>query len=326
MIVYNTKAFTARILVIAIGLCWLAIVPLTAGCSPFSTIKKTTLTIKKTTKRITNVFDFSNENLKKKVGLALFENKTLISGLNFEETFPDNLATAINEACPDVLLVKPGEAERRDRLVELPRQASGRVDTLALAKAGRQLGYNAIVTGALIDLKTNTKKSGILLFKDTHYFIQVKIMVEVYDTETGAKLLDESYLDKIEVETTESEPGAEYTFDIPAINEALLNLANIMGEKICESVSRQPWQGYIVAINGDEVAISSGSEAGLNVGQILEVYDSLKIIEGANNQRFFIPGLKTGEIKITAVDPDRAKAVAVSGNVIWAGSTVKLKE
>ena len=128
MIVYNTKAFTARILVIAIGLCWLAIVPLTAGCSPFSTIKKTTLTIKKTTKRITNVFDFSNENLKKKVGLALFENKTLISGLNFEETFPDNLATAINEACPDVLLVKPGEAERKASLKISPK-AAGSVGT-----------------------------------------------------------------------------------------------------------------------------------------------------------------------------------------------------
>jgi len=320
MILYNIKTFTTRIRVISMGLCLLAVIPLTVGCSPFSTVKKTT-------KKITNVFNFSDENLKQKVGLALFENKTPITGLNFEEIFPDNLAETIKEECPAILLVKPGDAGCPDFLVELPRQASGRVDNLALAKTGKQLGYNAIVTGALIDIRTNNEESGFLWFKDTDSFIQVEIMVEVYDTETGAKLLDESYMDGIEVETSETEPSmAEHTSDILAINEALLQVANIVGEKICESVSSQPWKGYIISIDGDKVALSSGSEAGLEVGQILEVYDSLKIIEGANSRRFFIPGLKTGEIKITAVHPDRAEAVSASGDVIWTGSTVKLKE
>lgn len=320
MILYNIKTFTTRIHVISVGLFLLALILIAAGCSPVSTVKKTS-------KKITNIFNFSDENLKQKVGLAFFKNKTLITGLNFEKIFPDNLAETIKEECHAILLVKPGATGRPDLLGELPRQASGRVDNLALAKAGRQLGYNAIVTGALIDIRTKNKERGFLWFKKGASFIQVTMLVEVYDTETGAKLLDESYMGEIKVDISEAAPlMAGYKIDRPAMKEALLQVAKSMGEKICASVSSQPWKGYIISIKGDKVAISSGSDAGLKVGQILGVYDSLKIIEGANSQRFFIPGLKTGEVKITAVYPDRAEAVAASDNAIRTGSTVKLQK
>lgn len=312
--------FTSRILVFLIGLYLLVFIPLIAGCSPFPTIKKTT-------KKITHIFNFSDKKLKKKVGIALFENQSLITGLNFAETFPDNLAEAIKETCPAILLVKPGDAGCPDLLVELPREVSGRLDNLALAKTGRRLGYDAIVTGALMDIKTNSKKHGILWFKDTDYILQLKIMVEVYDTETGAKLLDESYTDEIKIDMSESEPiMGKYRYDPSAINDAILHVAKIIGRKICESLNSQPWKGYVISIKGNKVAVSAGSKAGLEVGQILEVYDSVKTIEGANSRKFFIPGLKTGEIKITAVYPDRADAISVSGKVVWTGSTVKLKK
>ena len=65
---------------------------------------------------------------------------------------------------------------------------------------------------------------------------------------------------------------------------------------------------------------------GLKPGDILDVYYSGKTIEGAEGRLFFIPGLKTGEIKITTVHPDRAEAVLFSGNAIQAGSSVKRQE
>jgi len=65
---------------------------------------------------------------------------------------------------------------------------------------------------------------------------------------------------------------------------------------------------------------------GIKSGNIFEVYDSNGVFKGAKGQKFFIPGLKTGEIKITAVYPDSAEAVRFSGQNIQPGSSIGLKD
>ncbi|MEJ2657873.1 MAG: FlgT C-terminal domain-containing protein [Desulfobacterales bacterium] len=72
--------------------------------------------------------------------------------------------------------------------------------------------------------------------------------------------------------------------------------------------------------------INSGERSGLNSGDLFDVYDSNGIFEGAGGQRFFVPGLKTGEIKVTTVYPDAAEAILVSGHDIRAGFSICPKE
>jgi hypothetical protein len=55
---------------------------------------------------------------------------------------------------------------------------------------------------------------------------------------------------------------------------------------------------------------------------VFEVFDSSEIFDGSAGQRFFIPGLKIGEIKVTAVFADRAEAIKVSGDNIIEGSFI----
>ncbi len=64
---------------------------------------------------------------------------------------------------------------------------------------------------------------------------------------------------------------------------------------------------------------------GLESGDILEVYDSSRIMEGVGGQRFFIPGLKIGEIEIVSITEDRLEAKLISGEDIKKGSTVRRK-
>jgi aconitate hydratase 2/2-methylisocitrate dehydratase len=78
-------------------------------------------------------------------------------------------------------------------------------------------------------------------------------------------------------------------------------------------------------IRGEQFIISSGITVGLQVGDVLAVYDSSKIINGVGGQRFFLPGLKTGEIKIVTISENSAQAERVSGEKIKAGSTVRKK-
>jgi hypothetical protein len=56
------------------------------------------------------------------------------------------------------------------------------------------------VTGALISISGNQKKKGLLWFKDTHEYVQVQVAIAIYDTETGAMILDENFMHEVEVE------------------------------------------------------------------------------------------------------------------------------
>jgi len=297
----------------------LVAVSMTPGCSSFSTMKKTT-------KKIVRDLKSPDGDMKKKVGIALFGNKTFCDNQRFEEFFFTNLPSTIKKACSDIILIKPGDAGAPAFLTDLPVQPTGQLDNLALAKAGRQIGLNAIVTGSLIDIKAIKKEHGILWFKGTNNIIQMQMVVEVYDTETAAKLLDETFSCKIEVNEQEFESiKSKKAEGIAGLKNAFMHIAGVAGEKICDTVVSQRWKGYAVSISGNSIIISSGRKSGLISGDILEVYAGERIIEGRDGQRFFVPGLKTGEIKITTVFPDRAEAVSVSADDIKEGYLVRIK-
>lgn len=305
------------VVVLLIGLFFAS---LTAGCSSVSTLKKKTLDIAGDLK-------IKNKNFINRAGIAVFENKTTFTGGEVEDNFQIHLVNTLKEECPEMLLLLPDDPEYPEDLIELPRMPSGQVDNLALAKIGRQLGLNAIVTGSFIDIRTDEDERGFWWFKESELFTQVQIGVEVYDVETGAKLLDESFLHEIEMGSTEDDmakPGREV--DLALVNKAVIQIAAEMGDRICKAVEEQTWIGYVISIDGNKIMLSSGEKAGLKSGDILEVHESENIIKGTQGQVFFLPGLKTGEIQITAVYPERSEAVSVSGNEVKAGSSVRPKK
>lgn len=290
-----------------------------AGCSTYSTIKKST---RKIVRDITAVDD-----MKKKVAISFFANHTSFTNQNLEELFQKNLAETINRACSDILLIKPGDAECPDFLTRPLLPETGPLDNLALAKAGRRLGLNAIITGAFIDIKVYKEKQGFLWFKDDKNFLRVLISCDVYDIETGAKLLDESFDYETGIDESEfTSIKAKKIKDTTALKNALAHITEAMGEKICDTIGILPWKGYVVSIENDKIIISSGRRAGLLRGDMLEVYESGNMIQGKDGLRFFLPGLKTGEIKITDVYPDKAHAVLVTGDAIKADSSVRIKQ
>ena len=320
------KAFYVKIHMFAWILFLPLFIPLTTGCSTYSSMKKNT-------KRLIRDYKAPDGDFKKRVAIALFENKTAFVGKGLEESFTKDLVEAIKMSCQDILVLAPDDPDYPDELADLPRQASGLIENFDLAKTGRQLGLNAVVTGALINITNHKETRGILWFKDIHNYVQVQVMTEVYDTQTGAKLLDKSYMRKIEDEDILYDDVSYYdstsrTNEISThiINDALKSIAADMGEQICDAVVLQPWKGYITSIFAEKVIISSGKNVGIKPGNIFEVYNSNGVFKGAKEQKFFIPGLKTGEIKITVVYPDSAEAVRFSGQNIQPGSSISLKD
>jgi hypothetical protein len=305
----------------------LAVLFTVIGCATSQTVvKKTTKTITQTTRDISRKIVLSDEDLKRKVGILAFENNTLQKAQNFQEIFHSGLPEYLNGQCPGITLSNPAAGGLLNELKELPKLKSGLIDGYALAILGRQLGLNAIVTGSLEDIRVIEDLQGILWTKDTLHLVQIFIRVEVFDTRTATKILDNTVDRQIEVDDLDyqmTQDGEQ--IQLPELNETLNLLLIDIGDLICNAVRDQPWDGYITEIDGGRYIIPSGTNVGLETGDILEVFDSSRTMEGVGGQRFFIPGLKIGVIEIVTITEDRLEAKLVSGEDIKKGSTVRRK-
>ena len=138
IISYNKRCFlTIRLVVLVVFLT--TFLALMAGCSSFSAIKNTT-------KRIRRNFKAPDSGLKKKIGIAVFENKTSIVDPKLDDIFFNTLVAGLNQSCSDLIMVKPGDPDSPEFLTDLPKQTSGVIDNFRLSKAGKQFGLNAMIT------------------------------------------------------------------------------------------------------------------------------------------------------------------------------------
>ena len=295
------------------------------GCSYRETVDKTTKTVTKTTQKIKRNIRFSDDDLQRIATVIGFENKSLYRGQDFTQLFRKGIPEYLNNECDDVSVPDPGSDQNIEGFERLPLLENGEVDNFALALIGRQLGLNAIITGSLDDIGILDELRG-MIWKDTHHLIQILVSIEVFDTESGSKILDESFSRKVEIEELDYElMRSEGKMILPDLNETLTDLLGEIGETICWAIEDQPWNGFVIAVDGDKIILSSGSRSGLEPGDEFEVFDTSRIIEGLNGQRFFYHGQKTGEIRIVEVEPNKARAVIITNRGIKPGSSIRVK-
>ena len=311
-----------------LGLLWItSVCTILLGCSTGykETVDKTKETVTKTTKKITRKIRFADDDLQRMTAVIGFENKSLYRSEDFTQLFRKGIPEFLNKECDDVSVASSADDEKLSGFQELPMLPSGQVDNFSLAIIGRELGLNAVVTGSLNDIGMLTELRG-MVWKDTHHLIQILVSVEVYDTETGTKILDQNFRSKVEIDELDYElMQSEGKMILPDLNETLSDLINEMGEIICWAIEDQPWNGFITALDGDKISLSAGSRAGLEPGDEFETFDTSRILEGRDGQRFFYHGRKTGEIRIVEVEPHRATAVVVSDEGIETGNSVRVK-
>ncbi|MGD8293531.1 MAG: hypothetical protein PVF37_17605 [Desulfobacterales bacterium] len=298
------------------------------GCSTTQTVvEKTTKEVTRTTRDISRKFILSDEDLKRSVSIINFENNTLQKSQTFQDVFHKGLPDYLNSQCPGITLIDPAdETGMRDSFKAPPKLVTGIIDGYALTLLGRQLGLNAIVTGSLEDIRIIDEMQGVLWTKETQHLLLVFIRVEVFDTRTATKILDNTFDRRIEIDDLEYRMIRDNKkINLPELNDTMHRLLTDIGDSICDAVRDQPWNGYITKINEDRFVIPSGTNVGLELGDILEVYDSSRTMEGIAGQRFFIPGLKIGEIEIVSIKEKSLEAKLITGEGIKTGSTVQRK-
>jgi hypothetical protein len=310
-------------------LCLILIVSLQlGGCRSMSKrIESTTQDIQQTTQKTIQKLSFSKDHLRKTIALAPFSNQSSLEGHNLEGFLQAQVAEAIQKQCPKVIVVMPDDPGAPPFLEDLPRQPSGQVDGFTLAQWSREFGLNAVIYGALLDVRSDKAREGFMWFRETKAFMQVQIFVQAFNPETGAKYFDENDVEEVELEDIDLDfPQSSFRFNVEEVKKLLREIGQEMGESICLALNEQPWVGYIVAITQDQYLLTAGANAGLKEGDTVEVFDSTKSVESAKGERFFIPGHKIGELKITELRANSSKAARVEGEGIKVGCTVIYKD
>ena len=208
-----------------------------------------------------------------------------------------------------------------------PRLPSGLLDGYALAGLGRQRGVNFFLIGTLVDVRVKDEPKGFWLWKDTRYSIQTVVRLELVDSATGAKILDDTSRTETEIDSLKYEEIEQFK-NIPFadLTSAVTTLFRKGGKLVCTAMHSLPWQGFVVAAERDRITLSSGSRAGLAGGRTLEVFSIGPVFTSKDGQRFLSVGDKVGEATLTTVAEDRAEAAFGGGERLKEGGTVQVKK
>ena len=278
----------------------------------------------RTTRRIAFDLKSPDAHLKKQVGLAYLRNQTSFGDPGLVTIFERELITNLQKEAPMLLILKPGDNDFPEAVIEPPLLANGQIDNLALAQAGRQIGLNAIVVNTLYDVHPEREKTGMLWFKGQRAYIFVQILTDVYDTLTAAKILDKNYTYEIELDAAQAAVVSnDMTLTSSAIITAMSKLMPDISEDISDVVLTKPWRGFIRATSGNKVFISSGRRVGIRKADQFEVVQSDRILDGVDGQRFYLPSEPYAKVKVTTVFPAWSETVTLEGGPISAGSFLR---
>ncbi len=271
--------------------------------------------------------EFSNGGMLKKVALSLFDNRTQLRFEEVEQAFLLPLNNSVKDECSDMALYTPYDPGFPEALIEatlVPER--GALDNMTIAQTGRARGLSAVITGRLGNISGFERESGFWLFKSNQHYQRIMIQVDMYAAETGAKLLSEAYSQEIEISDSEFQALANGTVEnSPVVMGALQDLAEEIADDICEILNATSWIGFVTRVADSTVTLSSGADVGLTPGTKLELYNSDRIFKNPRGGRFFVPGIKTGEIEITAVNQNSARATLLPDSKAAPGYAVRFR-
>jgi hypothetical protein len=293
------------------------------GCTAIKdTAKGTARVISDSTRKATDALTPGGSGLKHLLVVIGMEAPAEVGRSGFGTKFAKAFSEFLYQQCHELLL-----DEAMGELMKFPpRLASGQIDGFSLAMIGRPRGINFFVIGSLSDVRLESEKTGFWLWKDTRYKLRATLRVEIVDTTTGSKALDESFWEEMIVEEMKYEElEAAGTIPLTEMVPLFDRLLEEAGQKTCAVLRAQPWRGFITAANQNRLTLSAGRAAGLSEGGLLEVFDRGRVVESKDGQRFLLPGEKIGEARIQSLSASQSEAILSQSVPVGAGATVRLK-
>jgi hypothetical protein len=291
---------------------------LSMGCSSISNVVDKT-------KNLHLPFTSDQGALRKTIGVAPFADLTNTCDRRFSKELASLVMENLASRCAGCVFVLPDHSQATLFLEDLPENVSGGTKSVLLAQMGRMAGLNGIVVMNIGGIAGDKKKSGIIGFRKVRQNVRIWVKVEVYDSNTGAKLLFDSIPVEIKLGEDEAKIDGENLSASRSAMEAIPPFAKTIAKKICTALENEPWKAFVISAENGKAVISSGQDAGIREGDVFAVYDAEKTIDNVSGRQFRIPGKMIDEIKITSVAADRSEGISVSGREIPADTLIQVK-
>ncbi|MGD9212666.1 MAG: hypothetical protein PVI90_17920 [Desulfobacteraceae bacterium] len=260
---------------------------------------------------------------RKKIGVATIQNYAGIDQNSLENVLFQVLTDTMRKECGNALLITAEAPEAIDIFTSLPRLENGVIDSFTLSNAGRNEGYNAILTGSLATITTREERKGLWWFRKNHHYLQILIFIDVYDTHDASKIFSQAILKEFEIKAEDADKiKTEGKVDLSLIKEHIEEIAENAGVDVCDAVDGSIWKGFVTESNNKEVTLSCGSVQGIRSGDQFEIFDSSRTMDNYQGQKFFVPGYKIGEIEISQVRNNHSKAKVLTSDPLPVGSIV----
>jgi hypothetical protein len=291
-----------------------------AGCSA---AKKTADAVVETSSDVVDwVLPGGRPDLRQTVALIGVESTLPPVQAGFADHFRQALPGFLKKDCAEAVIDEAAAAVKTP-----PRLPSGLLDGYALAVLGRQRGVNFFLIGTLVDVRVTDEPKGFWLWKDTRYSIQTVVRLELVDSATGAKILDDTSRTETEIDSLKYEEIEQFkNIQLADLTPAITTLFRKGGKLVCTAMHSLPWQGFVVAAERGRITLSAGSRAGLSAGRTLEVFSIGPVFTSKDGQRFLSVGDKVGEATLTTVLEDRAEAAFGGWERLKEGGTVQVKK
>ncbi|MBF0450031.1 MAG: hypothetical protein HQK75_04965 [Candidatus Magnetomorum sp.] len=252
--------------------------------------------------------------LKKKIGIAQFDNRLKLISEPTMDKFYQNIVSDMNPLNPFVYFSttdgQPEILQKSSLLV-----STDHVDRQALIKTGKEKGYQAIIWGGIHDISIVSKKSGFWGFRKEKTHVRIRGEFSLFDCETHSKLwyapVNETYLFKTLFDPPVTRKAV---LDDQTIERVLAKLSQKIVPLMSDRLKKEPWKGFILNNEGNVYLISSGKQSGLLENMIFDVIGSMGTLSGIYGQNYYIPGNPIGRVQIIDVDDHTSKAIPLYGN------------
>lgn len=251
----------------------------------------------------------------KRVGLGVIHAPSTELGRESARWFAQSVAATLQGQVARLELLKAWEDGTVKEAIDLLK--SNTID--AAATRWRTDGFQGIATAALLDLRLVTEKTGILWFRKDRHFVKFELVLDLYDTHSGAKLVNKVAEISMKISQRDYEALQSGTvLHISDLDESLADLASEFGEEAAEALRMHPWQTSIISTDAERIVLAAGRSSGLQVGDRLVIYGGSRLIAGESG-KFVLPGMKIAEVDIKQVEEHRSNAVVLRNGSVHAG-------
>lgn len=270
--------------------------------------------------------------LKRRVAVFNFEDKTDYGKFNVGEGMADMLTTDLVKSNKYIVF----ERQQMEKVMQEQQMGlTGAVTQQTAAQVGKLLGVELAVFGAVTEFGQKESKTGGALKKQNFGIglnksqARVAIDVRIVDTETGQIMAAESVIGEekktgLALETHDISFNNRSQFDQTQVGKATRKAIDQIIAKIDVQLSHKPWSGKVIKAGDQGVFINGGSNIGLLVGNMLQVFrPGEELIDPETGLSLGSEEKKIGDVQIFDVQEKFSKAMPRSGSGFAAGDVVR---